>query len=101
MGNTILLTDRGSAFRRVLVKAIAKIFKLKHVFGMTARPSTLAKVEQVNKLVYNYLQAVCKREEDWSMYLSTIDMEQPEIDIFHHISVLQVAISPCLSIQKY
>ena len=42
MCNTILLTDRGSAFRSVLVKAIAEIFKVKQVYGMTARPTTLA-----------------------------------------------------------
>ena len=62
---TILLTDRGSAFRSALVQAIAEIFKVIQVFGMTARPTTLAQVEQVIKqLVYNYLQAVYKREED-------------------------------------
>ena len=49
--NTILLTDRGSAFRSALVKVIAEIFKVKQVFGMTARPTTLAQMEQVNKLV--------------------------------------------------
>ena len=53
--NTILLTDRGSAFRSALVKAIAEIFKVKQVFGMTARPTTLAEIEQANKLVYCYL----------------------------------------------
>ena len=42
--NTILLTDRGNAFRSALVKAIAEISKVKQVFGMTARPTTLAKV---------------------------------------------------------
>ena len=71
---TILLTDRGSAFRSALVKAITEIFKVKQVFGMTARATTLAQVEQVNKLVYNYLQRVCKREEDWSTHLYTIEM---------------------------
>ena len=40
--NTILLTDIGSAFRSALVKAIAEIFMVKQVFGMTARPTTLA-----------------------------------------------------------
>ena len=58
--NTILLTDRGSTFRSALVKAIAKIFKVKQVFGMTARPTTLNQMKQVNKLVYNYLQAIAK-----------------------------------------
>ena len=58
--NTVLLTGRESAFRSALVKAVAMLFKVKQVFGMTARPTTLAQVEQVNKLLYNYLQAVCK-----------------------------------------
>ena len=72
--NTILLTDRGSAFRSALVKAIADLFKVKQVFGMAARSTTLAQVEQANKLIYNYLQAVCKREEDWFAHLCTIVM---------------------------
>ena len=60
--NTILLTDRGSAFRSALIKAIAEIFKVKQVFGMTARPTTLAQIELINKLLYQYLQAgVLKR----------------------------------------
>ena len=50
--NTILLTDRGSAFRSALVKAIAEIFKVKQVFGMIARPTTLAQIEQINKFLY-------------------------------------------------
>ena len=29
---------------------------------------------QVNKLIYNYLQALCKREEDWSTHLCQIAM---------------------------
>ena len=62
--NTILLTDRGSAFRSALVKVIADIFKVKYVFGMTARPSTLSQVKLINKLLYNYLQAVCKKEDE-------------------------------------
>ena len=62
--NTILLTDRGSDFRSALIKAIAEIFKVKQVFGMTARRTTLAQIENVNKLLYVYLQAVCKKEED-------------------------------------
>ena len=41
---------------------------------MTARPTILAQIEQANKLIYNYLQAVCKREEDWSSHLCTIAM---------------------------
>ena len=72
--NTILLTDRRSAFRSALVKAIAQIFKVKEDFVMTARPTTLAQVEPANKLIYNYLQAVCKREEDWSTRFCTIAM---------------------------
>ena len=43
--NTILLTDRRSALRSALVKAIVVIFKLKQVFDMTARPTTLAQIE--------------------------------------------------------
>ena len=62
--NTILLTDRGSAFRRALVKAVADIFKVKKIFGMTARPATLGQVENINKLFYNFLQAICKKEDD-------------------------------------
>ena len=62
--NTILLTDRGSAFRSAIVKAIAENYKVKQVFGMTIRPTTLSQVEQLNKLLYNYLQAVCKKQED-------------------------------------
>ena len=61
--NTILLTDRGSAFRSALVKAIAKILKVKQVLGMTARPTTLAQIEQIRKLLYVYLQAVCKKRK--------------------------------------
>ena len=57
--NTILLTDRGSAFRSALVKAVADIFKVKQVFGMTARPATLVQIENINKLLYNFRQAVC------------------------------------------
>ena len=72
--NTILLTDRGSAFRSALVKAITEIFKVKQVFVMTARPTTLAQIELANKLIYCYLQTVCKREEDWSSHLCTIAM---------------------------
>ena len=52
--NTILLTDRGSAFRSALVKAVADIFKVKQVFGMTARPATLGQIENINKLLYNF-----------------------------------------------
>ena len=90
--NTILLTDRGSTFTSALIKAIAEIFKFKQVFGMTARPTTLAQIEQANKLIYNYLQAVCKREEDWSSHLCTIAMGHNncsviQVDIFHHIFV--------------
>ena len=58
--NTILLTDRGSAFRSALVKAMAEIVIVKQVFGMTARPTTLAQIELINKLLYQYLQAVSK-----------------------------------------
>ena len=72
--NTILLTDRGSAFRSALVKAFADIFKVKQVFGMTARPATLSQVENINKLLYNFLQAVCKKEDDWSSHLCTIEL---------------------------
>ena len=43
--NTILLTDRGVSSDSALIKAIAEIFKVKQVFGMTARPTTLAQVE--------------------------------------------------------
>ena len=43
--NTILLANRRSAFRSALVKTITDIFKVKQVFGMTARPSTLSQVE--------------------------------------------------------
>ena len=43
--NTTLLTDRGSAVRSALVKAMVVIIKLKQVFGMTARPRTLAELE--------------------------------------------------------
>ena len=70
--DTILLTDRGSAFRSALVKAIAETFKMKQIFGMTARRTSLSHVEQVNKLLYNYLQSVCKNEQDWSSHLATI-----------------------------
>ena len=72
--NTILLTDRESAFRSAVVKANAVIFTVKHIFGMTARPTTLSQVEQINKLLYNYLQAVSKKEEDRSSYLSAIEL---------------------------
>ena len=72
--NTILLTDRGSAFRSALVKAIAEIFTVKQVFGMTVRPTTLAQIENINKLCYQYLQAVCKKEEDWSSHLPAIEL---------------------------
>ena len=54
------------------VKAVADIFKVKLVFGMTTRPSTLSQVEIINKLLYNYLQAVCKKEDDWLSHLATI-----------------------------
>ena len=53
--DTIDLTDRGSAFRTALVKAIAEIFKVKQIFGMTSRLTSLSQFEQVNKLLYNYL----------------------------------------------
>ena len=59
--NTILLSDRGSAFRSALVKAIAEIFKVKQVFGMTTRPTILVQIEQINKLLYQHLQAVWKK----------------------------------------
>ena len=72
--NTILLTDRGSAFRSALVKAVVDIFKVKHVFSMTARPATLGQVENINVLLYNFLQAVCKKEDDWSTHLCTIEL---------------------------
>ena len=72
--NTILLTDRGSAFRSALVKAIADIFKVKPFFGMTARPSALSQMELINKQLCNYLQAVCKKEDDWSNHLATIEL---------------------------
>ena len=72
--NTILLTDRGSAFRSALVKAVADIFMVKQVFGMTARPSTLSQIEIINKLLCNYLQAVCKKQDDWSSHLATIEL---------------------------
>ena len=42
--NTILLTDRGSAFGSALVKAVAEILNVKHVFRMTARPTTLTQI---------------------------------------------------------
>ena len=42
--NTILLMDRWSAFGSALVKAIADICMVKEVFGMTARPTTLAQI---------------------------------------------------------
>ena len=70
--NIILL--RGNAFRSTLVKAIAEILKVKQVFGMTARSTTLSQVEQLNKLLYGYLQAVCKKEENWSSHLPTIEL---------------------------
>ena len=72
--NTILLPDRGSTCRSAIVKAIAEIFKVKQVFGMTARPTTLAQIELINKLLYSYLQAVCKKEEDWSSHLPKIEL---------------------------
>ena len=71
--NTILLTDRGSAFRSALVKVVADIFKVKQVFHMTARPSILSQVENINKLLSNFLQAVCEKDDDWSSHLATIE----------------------------
>ena len=41
---------------------------------MTAPPTTLAQVEQAIKLIYKYLQAVCKREEDWPTHFCAIAM---------------------------
>ena len=72
--NTILLANRRSAFRSALVKTITDIFKVKQVFGMTARPATLGQIENINKLLYNFLQAVCKKEDDWSTHLCTIEL---------------------------
>ena len=56
------------------MKAIAEIFKVKQIFGMTTRPTTMAQIEIINKLLYNFLQAVCKKEEDWSSHLPTIEL---------------------------
>ena len=61
--NTILHTDRGSAFRRALVKAVADIFNVKQVFGMTARPATLGQIENVNKLLYNFCKQSVRRKK--------------------------------------
>ena len=41
---------------------------------MTARPTTLAQIELTNKLLYQYLQAVCRKEEDWSSHLPAIEL---------------------------
>ena len=34
----------------------------------------MAQVELINKLLNGYLQAVCKKEEDWSSHLPTIEL---------------------------
>ena len=61
---------------------------------MTARLSTLSHVKIVNKLLYNYFQAVCKKEDDWSSHLVTIELGHNPCSVtgsryFYLIFVLQ------------
>ena len=49
--NTILLTDRGSDFRSALIKAIAEIFKVKPIFGMTQGQPLLARSNNAKVVV--------------------------------------------------
>ena len=42
-------------------------------------------MEQANKLIYNYLQAVCKTEEDWFTHLCTIEMGHNHCSVIRSI----------------
>ena len=72
--HTILLSDRGSSFCSTPVNTLCELFIVKQSFAMTARLTTISQVKLINKLVYNYLRAVCEKEKDWLHHLSAIAM---------------------------
>ena len=87
--STAFIIQYSSQIEKVLSEAtysrLAEIFKVKPIIGMTARSTSLSQVEQCKKLLYNYLQAICKKEEDWSSHLATAKLRHNHCSVTESI----------------
>jgi len=67
-----VLTERGSACRSSLVKALCKLCNVKQIFTSSFHPSTNSRAEFQNSNILKSLKIYCKKESHWSNLLPAI-----------------------------
>jgi len=71
-GAKTLLSDRGSAFKSKLLKALCALLGTKQKFTSSRHPQTNSRAESFNKNILNSLRTQCNLEKEWPAMLSSI-----------------------------
>jgi len=71
-GARTLLSDRGSAFKSRLIKALCSLLGTKQKFTSYRHPQTNSKAESFNKNILNSLRTKSNSEKEWPDMLSAI-----------------------------
>jgi len=87
-GARVFLTDRGSAFRSKLVKALCSLLGTTQVFTLFRHPQTNSRAESFNKNILNSLRTTCNLEQNWPDLLFLIAFS------FRTAVVKSIGISP-------
>jgi len=71
-GARTLISDRGSAFKSRLLKALCALLGTKQRFTSSRHPQTNSRAESFNKNILNSLRTKCNSEKEWPQMLSAI-----------------------------
>ena len=71
-GARTLISDRGSAFKSLLLKALCALLGTKQRFTSSRHPQTNSRAESFNKNILNSLRTKCNSEKEWPQMLSAI-----------------------------
>ena len=71
-GVKTILSDRGSAFKSKLLKALCALLSTKQKFTSSRHPQTNSRAESFNKNILNSLRTQCNSEKNWPEMLSSI-----------------------------